>query len=66
MCRPCPIEGNATLTIVKSSTTMNWAMAKVTSRAVPLFGALGAVPPVPSDEGPLLPPVLDVRVSCVV
>ena len=39
---------------------MNWAMAKVASSAVsPAFGALGAPLPVFSDEGPLVPPVLD-------
>lgn len=38
---------------------MNWAMAKVASRAVPPFSALGAAPSVFSDEGPFVPPVLD-------
>jgi len=50
-CKPCPIEGSATLTIVKSSTTMNWAMAKVANRTVPLFGAPVAALCVFSDEG---------------
>ena len=33
---------------------MNWAMAKVASKAVPLFGAVAAAAPSElSDEGPL-------------
>ena len=35
MCRPAWIEGSATLTMVKSSTTMNCAMASTISRGVP-------------------------------
>jgi hypothetical protein len=35
MCSPAWIEGSATLTIVKSSTTMNCAMASTISRGVP-------------------------------
>jgi hypothetical protein len=35
MCRPVWIDGSATLTIVKSSTTMNCAMASTISRGVP-------------------------------
>ena len=42
--RPCWIEGSATLTIVKSSTTMNWAIAKVTRSAVPALVIPGAAP----------------------
>jgi hypothetical protein len=37
------MEGSATLTIVKSSTTMNCAIASVMRRAVP--GAVGASAP---------------------
>ena len=38
---------------------MNWAMAKVASRAVPPLGPFGAAPSVFSDEGPPVPPVPD-------
>src|ERR1700677_2768624 len=39
MCRPSWIEGSATLTIVKSRTTMNCAMDKENSNADPARGA---------------------------
>jgi hypothetical protein len=38
---------------------MNWAMAKVASRTAPPFGAPVAALSVFSDEGPLVPLVLD-------
>src|SRR5579862_4040225 len=39
------MDGRATLTIVKSSTTMNWAMAKVRSRTVPPPAVPGGAAP---------------------
>src|SRR5579863_8710166 len=52
MCKECCIDGNATLTIVKSRTTTNWAIAKVARRAVPPFRPFDVSPTFPG-EGPL-------------
>jgi hypothetical protein len=59
--KPAWIEGKATLTIVKSSTTMNCAIDKVSSNANPAPGAPGGALPSWSRNRP--PPRLLVPAS---